>query len=110
VEKAKEDMLNQIYSSIRLMFCILMVPLFSNIKHSKQDAVELLKLYLSVYNNCLVCKQKGHVQAFVEKLFRNPTNISFIIKYDVIVVEVVSLIPNENIMEGICVFISSSRD
>lgn len=49
VEKAKEDMLNQLYSSIRLIFCTLILPLFSNTWHSGQDAVKLLKLQLSVY-------------------------------------------------------------
>jgi hypothetical protein len=48
VEKAKEDMLNQLYSSIRLMFCTLIVSLFSNTRHSEQDAIQLLKLQLSV--------------------------------------------------------------
>jgi hypothetical protein len=49
VEKANEDMLNQLYSSIKLMFCTLIVPVFSNTRHSEQDAVELLKLHPSVY-------------------------------------------------------------
>ena len=58
VEKAKEDMLNQLYSSIRLMFCTLV--LWFQIVGVLEDAMTFSNFHCQSLIRYLVRKHKSH--------------------------------------------------